>query len=87
MGVDEVLDDQTFGFGTHTINVGPKGKDSATWRRQATLANFKPLLKLYSALPDSSDQKGMTNFYRVNENATILVFSRGSVQAVLYLSF
>ena len=65
MGVDEVLDDQTFGFGTHTINIGPKGKDSATWRRQATLANFKPLLKLYSALPDSSDQKGITNFFRV----------------------
>ena len=48
MGLDEVLDDQSFGFGTHHLKIGPGGLKSARWRRQKSLALFKPLLKLYS---------------------------------------
>ena len=48
MGLDEVLDDQSFGFGTHNLKIGPGGIKSARWRRQKSLALFKPLLKLYS---------------------------------------
>ena len=63
MGVDEILDDQTFGFGTHTIKIGSRRKESATWRRQTSLAIFKPLLKLYSTLSEYSYLKGITNKY------------------------
>ena len=48
MGLDEILDDQSFGTGIHNLNIGPGGIKSATWRRQTSLANFKPLLKFYS---------------------------------------
>ena len=48
MGVDEILDDQSVGTGIHKLNIGPGGIKSATWRRQSSLASFKPLLKLYS---------------------------------------
>ena len=52
MGLDEVLDDQSFGFGTHNLKIGPGGLKSARWRRQKSLAIFKPLLKLYSSPND-----------------------------------
>ena len=52
MGLDEVLDDQSFGFGTHNLKIGPGGLKSARWRRQKSLALFKPLLKLYSSPND-----------------------------------
>ena len=52
MGLDEVLDDQSFGFGTHNLKIGPGGLKSARWRRQKSLALFKPLLKFYSSPND-----------------------------------
>ena len=84
MGLDEVLDDQSFGFGTHNLKIGPGDIKSARWRRQKSLALFKPLLKLYSSPSDllsNNIQKGLVEPLPIDIN--ILTMEKWSENEIL----
>ena len=84
MGLDEVLDDQSFGFGTHNLKIGPGGLKSARWRRQKSLALFKPLLKLYSSPNDQLSNDFQTGLVEPLANdINILTLEKWSENEIL----
>jgi hypothetical protein len=84
MGLDEVLDDKTFGFGTHNLKIGPGGIKSARWRRQKNLALFKPLLKLYSSPNNSLSNNIQTRLVEpLSNDINILTMEKWSENEIL----